>query len=566
MVRKLLIFSLMSIALPAFGQLTVTNNLTVEQYVQNVLLGNGVVVSNIEFNGIPANLVMYSVGEFTAADPNLVGLSNGLIMGTGDVQLASQHNEENGATSNNPHSQGVDPDLQSITTSQIYDEAVIEFDFIPSGDTISFRYVFASEEYPEYVCATMNDAFGFFLTGFNPNGPAYNAKNIALIPDPNNLGQFTTTPVSINTVNPGDSGTNGQSSNCESIDPNWESYSVFYGGNNADTLYEYDGRTVVLTAVAAVKCGETYHIKLAIGDAYDSSFDSGVFLEANSFNSSGLNITANIEDTYEGCGNGYFIVTRSDTLTHDVVPLLIQGTATNGVDYEQVNDTVFFANGTLSDTIWIQPLMNDDGGVQTETVEIVINTGDACGGPIITIKNVDPLTLTITAGDTLCSEAPISETHTFNSVVTGGIPLGYTYIWSASPDYNFGAQQGQPSITVSPQQTTIYNLVVGDVCGNAVASTYEQVYVECPISIPNVFTPDGDGNNDYFEIRNIQEYPNCDLVIINRWGVVVYEATGYKNNWKGDDLAEGVYFYKLYPNGIKYEQGMYSGFFHIIRK
>jgi gliding motility-associated-like protein len=564
MVRKILIFILIVIAFPSFAQLTVTNNLTVEQYVQNVLLGNGVTVSNIEFNGIPANLVNASVGAFNDPASNL-GLTSGLIMGSGNVQMASQPNNAGGSSLGGTGAMGVDTDLQSITSNPIFDESVIEFDFVPSGDTISFRYVFASEEYPEYVCGSVNDAFGFFLTGFNPNGPAYNAKNIALIPDPNNPGTFTNTPVSINTVNPGIAGFSGDSTTCESIDPTWESYSVFYAGNNTGTAYEYDGNTVVLTAVAAVKCGETYHIKLAIGDAGDAAFDSGVFLEANSFNSSGLSITANITDTYEGCGNGYFIVTRSDTLTNDVVPLLIQGSATNGEDYTLINDTVFFEAGALTDTILLEPLVNDDLGVTSETVEIIINTGDACGGPVITILNVDPMTVSINLGDTLCPEAPLSESHVFTSTVSGGIPLGYSYVWIASPFYDFGAQQGQPTVTVSPQETTVYQLVVGDICGNAVGSQFEEVYVECLLSIPNVFTPDGDGKNDFFEIRNIEDYPDAELVILNRWGTVVYETAGYKNDWKGDDLTEGVYFYKLYPNGRKYETGMYSGFFHLIR-
>ena len=97
---------------------------------------------------------------------------------------------------------GSDFDLQSITSNQIYDECVIEFDFVPEGDSISFNYVFVSEEYPEYVCASFNDAFGFFLTGPNPNLPNYNAENIALIPNPNNPSTYTNTPVAINTVNP----------------------------------------------------------------------------------------------------------------------------------------------------------------------------------------------------------------------------------------------------------------------------------------------------------------------------------------------------------------------------
>lgn len=548
-----------------YGQLTVTNNLTVEQYVQNVLLGSGVTVSNIQFNGIPASLVQESVGAFNDPASN-VGLSSGFIMGTGNVQMAAQPNTGTGSTLGGTGAMGVDPDLQSLTANQIFDECVIEFDFVPSGDTISFRYVFASEEYPEYVCGSVNDAFGFFLTGANPNGAAYVAKNIALIPNPSNPLTYTNTPVSINTVNPGVSGSSGTPQNCADADPAWASYSVFYAGNNTGTDYEYDGRTVVLKAVAAVMCGQTYHIKLAIGDAGDPVFDSGVFLEANSFNSSGLSITANVADTYEGCGNAYFVVSRSDASSNDVVNLIIQGTATNGDDYTQIPDSVVFAPGALTDTIFIETLVNDDNGATTENVEILIDNTDACGGPSVIIMNVDPMVATINVGDTLCTESPLFETHTFTSTVTGGAPLGYAYVWISEPPYNFGAQQGQPSITVAPDITTTFQLQVGDVCGNAVATNAEIVFVECLITIPNVFTPDHDGKNDLFQIRNLEDYPNSDLVILNRWGNVVYEATGYKNDWDGGNLSEGVYFYKLYPNGRKYETGMYSGFFQLFRK
>jgi gliding motility-associated-like protein len=561
---SLLLFTIFSVA--GYSQVTVTNNLTVQQYVENVLLGSGVTVSNILYNGIPAGLVQEGVGEFN--DPtSATGLSSGFIMGSGNVQMAAQPNTGTGTSLGGSGAMGVDTDLQSITANQIWDECVIEFDFVPSGDTISFRYVFASEEYPEYVCGGVNDAFGFFLTGTNPNGPAYAAKNLALIPDPNNPNVFTNTPVSINTVNPGVSGMMGDPQNCTNADPAWAAYNIFYAPNDGvnDTLFEYDGGTVPLTAVAAVICGETYHIKLAIGDAGDNVFDSGVFLEANSFNSSGLSITANVVDTYEGCGNAMFIITRSDANSNGIVPLLIQGDATNGVDYELIPDSIVFAPGALSDTIYLNTYVNDDGTSLSEDVEILINNSDACGGPIITIMNVEPMVATINLGDTLCPEAPLNETHTFTATITGGVPLGYAYVWLATPSYDFGWQQGQPTITVAPGVTTVFQLAVGDICGNAVATIAEEVYVECLLSVPNVFTPNNDGSNDFFEIRNIEDYPNSELVILNRWGNVVYEVTGYKNDWKGDDVLEGVYFYKLYPNGRKYETGMYQGFFHIVK-
>ena len=77
------------------------------------------------------------------------------------------------------------------------------------------------------------------------------------------------------------------------LTPNWASYNIFYTSNTTNT-YEYDGSTVVLEAKAAVVCGESYHIKLAIGDGGDSAFDSGVFIEEGSFSSSGVSIDAGI--------------------------------------------------------------------------------------------------------------------------------------------------------------------------------------------------------------------------------------------------------------------------------
>ena len=158
------------------SQVTVDNtSLTIEQYIQNALVGSGVTISNVQFNGGSAAVSNEQVGSFNDVNSD-VGLPNGLILGSGDVTMASQANTSGGSSSGGTGNQGVDKDLPTINTNQIFDECVIEFDFSPVGDTISFQYVFASEEYDEYVCGNVNDAFGFFLTGNNPAGGTYNAK------------------------------------------------------------------------------------------------------------------------------------------------------------------------------------------------------------------------------------------------------------------------------------------------------------------------------------------------------------------------------------------------------
>ena len=230
---KYILTFLISIPLLVNGQVTVNNNMTVTQYVQNVLVGSGVTITNIQYNGGSANTVQQQIGSFNDAN-NSTGIPNGLILGTGDVQLAAQSNIGGGESLGGTGNTGVDADLQSITTNTIFDECVLEFDFVPTGDTISFNYVFASEEYEEFVCASFNDAFGFFLTGTNPSGGTYNAENIALIPDPITPTNYTTTPVSINTVNQGSAGSFGVPSNCDLADPNWATYNVFYSPNTTN--------------------------------------------------------------------------------------------------------------------------------------------------------------------------------------------------------------------------------------------------------------------------------------------------------------------------------------------
>ena len=64
--------------------------------------------------------------------------------------------------------------------------------------------------------------------------------------------------------------------------------------------------------------------------------------------------------------------------------------------------------------------------------------------------------------------------------------------------------------------------------------------------IPNVFTPNGDGSNDVFYIRNLPQEPAINtLVISNRWGKEVFVSENYQNNWDATGVADGLYFYRL---------------------
>jgi gliding motility-associated-like protein len=79
---------------------------------------------------------------------------------------------------------------------------------------------------------------------------------------------------------------------------------------------------------------------------------------------------------------------------------------------------------------------------------------------------------------------------------------------------------------------------------------------------PNVITANNDQINDLLEFKYLEFYPNNSLVVLNRWGNVVFEKVGYANDWDGDDLNAGTYFYTLIVNDGEQE---YKGFIQIVR-
>ena len=311
------------------AQLNVSSSMTPTQLVQNVLLGGGVSVSNITYNGVAVGTAQDGSGSFTTVSSNL-GLDAGIILSSG---LASSIAAPASDFSSDDNGTGSDPDLLSIisalnpTFPESNDRAVLEFDFIPTGDSVKFNYVFGSEEYSSFNCSPQyNDVFGFFISGPGITGPfTNNAMNIAVVPG-------TTLPVSIANIH-GD-----QNASCAPAN------AQYYVDNQSGTTVVYNGFTTILQARAQVQCGQSYHIKLAICDAGDSGFDSGVFLEAGSFTSTGQivpslttgNVIIGVNDTtmFEGCGIIPFNFFRmGDTTNVDTVDVVIGGTATSGVDY-----------------------------------------------------------------------------------------------------------------------------------------------------------------------------------------------------------------------------------------
>jgi gliding motility-associated-like protein len=293
--RKItLVLLVLSVVQNLQGQLIVDTNYTPQYLVHNVLLSNNIAVSNISYTGVNR-----AIGYFDGTHSN-IGLKDGILMTTGSVEIAAGPFDSLNTGVYN-HQPG-DSALTAICGYTTYDACILQFDFVPYSDTVSFDFAFGSQEYLQYTCCKVNDVFGFFISGPGIAG----TKNIALIPG-------TSTPISINTLN-------GGSCRCPpSVVPGCcGSNSNYYINNVTGKTVGYAGFTKIMKAVSPVNCGQPYHIKIAIADAHDSLWDSGVFLSGHSFRggTNPLNISALPSDSI--CPNDKVSISFPDNNSNHV--------------------------------------------------------------------------------------------------------------------------------------------------------------------------------------------------------------------------------------------------------
>ena len=335
-----------------------------EILIRNFFIGEGVEILDIKFEGKPEATGLFTNGL------NDIGINQGIVLGTGEVEkIEGPSTSESSSSTSNLEVE--DPMLEELIGANILkDVAAYEITFIPSADTIQFNYVFASEEYPEFVCSQFNDVFGFFITGPNPNGGIYNSQNLAIVPGTTDL------PVSINNVNPGMAGTSGSAEICQELAN--LNFDHFFNFNNSENLI-FDGVLEPFSAAAKVIPCETYTIRLSIADAIDFLKDSAVFLEGKSFSSNtvevkAVTISANGTIT-EGCAEATLIfelpmnASSTEQISFEVI-----GTAENGVDVEMIDTGIAIPTGQSRAELQIIPL-EDNIEEGLETLGIVVTMG-----------------------------------------------------------------------------------------------------------------------------------------------------------------------------------------------
>lgn len=258
-----------------------TTEYTPEELITDVLINSPcAIVDNITSQTGSDFGFANGIGYFENTNPNFP-IANGLILATGNVMQAPGPVDDDQVTwSIGGNGWPGDPQLQNYINAVLgqndtySDASIMEFDFMPLTDSISFNFVFGSNEYGTFQCS-YSDAFAFFLedqiTG--------EIVNMALVP--NTAGEV---PISVTTIR-----NNAYNGGCTSENP--EFFDVFYGASGqppATAPVNLRGHTVLMQAWQYVTPNNPYRMKLVIADRGpgtipDNTYDSAVFIEGGSF-------------------------------------------------------------------------------------------------------------------------------------------------------------------------------------------------------------------------------------------------------------------------------------------
>lgn len=322
--------------------------------------------------------------------------------------------------------------------------------------------------------------------------------------------------------------------------------------------------------------GGIYQYTVTVTDVFGCSYDTTLNLQVVNTPKVDLGVDTTI------CGNNvvYFmdagpgdLYTWSTSSNNQTIPVTSTGLYSVTVENYNVGNTLTCAD---VDTVYVKVLAlpsADLGADFCSNIPVILDagnpgfnylwsTGAADTNQTINVSETGTYSVTIyeelgynceSVGDinftffpvpdvSIGPDSSICRHHTLNINVTdlyGYLnDYNYQYFW-----YPF--TKTDPYLTLSWLDPGTYPVIVevtgcpGDVVSDTMILTVEA----CDLQIPNVFTPNGDGSNDYFFIPNVEFYPNSNMVIYNRWGRKVYENGSYAGDWDGENCAAGVYYY-----------------------
>ncbi|SEA17075.1 choice-of-anchor L domain-containing protein [Bizionia paragorgiae] len=591
---------------------TSVDTYTVEELVSDVLVNSPCSnVSNITWSTGTNFGSTNGIGYFDANGSNFP-FSSGVVLTTGDVLNAP--GPESGTLIDGDNNWPGDADLEAeIPGVSSHNASVLEFDFVPFADEMSFDFIFAAEEYGTFQC-NYSDAFAFLLTDMVTGV----TTNIAVVPG-------TTTPISVFTIRD-----NTYNNGCSSENP--ALFGEYYGPGGLPALSSptnFIGRTVPITAFSNVVPNRQYHIKLVIADDGDTAFDSAVFFAASSFqigeidlgediliadgnaNCEGDAVTldigieipdntvatwytfdSGIQDPIAGENGSTLDVTETGTYIVELVfnnnfscfatdqitveffpkPIVSESPTIYSCDDDgdgiatfdlTTNDSIII--GTQTNLVLSYHLTQDEAETNSAAIANPTAYDSTAGTVFVRVEDATTGCYETTTFDLAIADSP--ET-TFNpNVVYEVCPNASTPITVTATAVNYSASEvsikwynegvlipGETTLTLNTVYTPgIYTIEVTFEDSGCVASENVEVYELTTCVIPQGISPNGDNLNDNFDLSSFDVQ---SLEIFNRYGTKVYSKTNYTNEWfgqsnDGDELPVGTYYYVMKYQGGK---------------
>lgn len=590
------------------GQITVDDSKTASDLV-TILTQNSSCISttNETVIGDTFTAGKNSFGYFNNAGSSFP-FAEGILLSTGNAINSIGPFQPNVIVNEGDSNWSGDPDLNQILGINTLNSTVLEFDFIPKTDFISFNYIFASNEYQYYYPCEFSDGFAFLI---KENIPGAVYKNLALIPE-------TTTPVSSQNIRPKINDViqnNTLYKGCSALN---ETY--FNGFNSTSSPINFGGQTVVMKAQSQLIAGKNYHIKLVVADSRDPYSNSAVFIESGSFTpkidfgTDRLLLTNNAF-----CFGDTFLLDTKLPLTYtykwykDGSTTPIPGetsptfTATDSGIYNVEADigSGCIATGEIKIEFAPQLLLTpeplgkcDDNGTGTATFDLTkaenifktkhstiakVAFYETQTGTVLSdlISNTAAFLKTTSTDQTIYVEATSIYGCTSTSTVTlTTLPSNFTPGIGSTPKVNDflgndNSVELMPPTTGGPYEYSLdginyqaSNVFEGLSIGNYTA--YIRDTVTCNSSIfnltildyPRFFTPNDDGINDIWEINNLNNFPKAIVFIYDRYGKLISNIGTQKNAWdgkcNGSKMPSDDYWFSIHFNENKIIKGHFS--------